>query len=376
MTVAPHIVFVDDYSLAGLGGGEQHLLRLARACRDQGYRVGVVCAPDSGLEAAARVDGLEVWPERTRGNPLAARNRLTRLFQELSPDIVHAHGYYVMLVACTAAKRARVPSVITTVHNMPSAPIDLHPGLRGRLEFTVRSALYRYVSPSVDRYVCVVDTARRELLDIGISAPKVVVIPNGIPDPATAIPKWKDRSVSEILIGSVGRFELLKDYASFVSAAAKVAGQRADARFRLVGEGSLRDSLERQVDKLGLRDRFEFAGWSADPLAEIAAMDIYVVSSVTDTTNLTVLEAMGLGRPVVATDVGGISDAIVDGVDGRLVPRRHPELLAEAILELAADPVMRDAMGAEGRKRFEAMFTEGRMVEAHRLLYRGLLADV
>lgn len=370
--MSPHIVFVDDYPHANIGGGEQHLLRVARGCVEWGYRVGIVCIPGSGLELRARSEGFDVWPMPANRGPGVGR-KLRRLFASVAPDIVHVHGFFAMTVACPAARGAGVPHVLTTVHNMPSAPLDLRPGIAGRLEFRLRAVLYRRAADSIDRFVCVVGAARDELLDIGVNASKMVVIANGIPDPDNGGERCPKVPGDAVLVSSVGRLESLKGYAYLVDAAAIAIEKAESVRFRLVGDGSQRDTLRQRAQRLGLGSRFEFAGWSDDPLGEIASMDIYVVSSVTDTTNLTILEAMGLGVPVVATDVGGISDAVADGSSGYLVPPRRPDALARAIVDLAGDPALRSSMGAEGRARFERGFTLDRMLGAHRELYAGLL---
>ncbi len=364
------IVFVDDYRPANIGGGERHLLRIARGCREAGWLTSIVCAPGSGLEAHARQDGHEVWPVHTGRMVIRDRQALSALFARLSPDIVHSHGFYATLIAASAARQAEVAHILSTVHNMPSAPLHLHPNARGRLELSLRNALFRRIAQSVDRFVGVVPAVRDELLTIGLDPDKLVVIENGIPDPAIDVrPVAVPAKSGVIRVGSVGRFERPKSYEHFISAAAIVASERDDTEFRLIGDGSLRESLMTQAERLHLRDRIVFAGWSEDPISEIAAMDIYVVSSVTETTNLTVLEAMGLSRPVVATDVGGIADAVTDGVGGYIVPPRREDLLARRICELAADAALRESMGAAGRRRFEESYTEERMITRHLDLY-------
>lgn len=358
-----------------MGGGEQHLLRVAEACREWGYRVTVVCLPDSGLAVAARDRGLDVSEVRMRGNWGQARDRLAAALSLLAPDIVHTHGFRVMLTGLDAARRAGVPHVLTTVHNMPSAPVALHPGWRGVTEYRVRRWLWRKTFRHTERFVCVVDGVRRELEGMGLSPDRTIVIPNGIPDPLRDGRTYSGHASPLITLTSVGRLEALKDFGTLVAAAVLVVRECGDVRFRLVGDGSLRASLERQARELGILDRFEFVGWSEDPLAEIAASDIYAVSSVTDTTNLTVLEAMALARPVVATAVGGIPDAVVEGVTGRLVPPRDPEALATAIIDLASHGARRQQMGDAGRKRFESEFTLQRMLDAHRELYEQIIGQ-
>lgn len=368
----PLILLVDDYPHATIGGGERHVLRLACACRDWGFRVGIVCAVGSGLEAHARSEGFEVTPLRLGAGMPGSQRRLARLFGETSPDVVHAHGFHAIVSAAPAAKRSGVRTVLATVHSMPSAALALRPGLTGRLEFAFRSWLYRRAAHSVDRFVCVVTAARDELLGIGIDPAILTVIANGIPDPAMALPSV-DHAREGVLVGSVGRMEMPKGFADFIDAAAIVSDSYADVRFRLIGDGSLRAMLERRAHERGLDDRLRFSGWSETPLQQIAEMDIYVSSSLTETTNLTVLEAMGLSKPVVATDVGGVGDAIAEGVSGYLVPSRRPDLLARRISELAEDDALRARMGAEGRRRYETEFTETRMLEQYRALYEHLL---
>ncbi|TDB37599.1 MAG: glycosyltransferase family 1 protein, partial [Actinobacteria bacterium] len=342
--------------------------------REWGYRVGIVCATGSGLEAVARSQEFEVMPLSIGARLPGSTRRLARLFVSAAPDIVHAHGFHAIVSAAPAARRSGVPMMLATVHSMPGAALALRPGLAGRIEFAFRSWLYHRAAPNVDRFVCVVTAARDELLGSGIDSAKLTVIANGIPDPAVSQSHVAHAS-EYVLAGSVGRMEAPKGFAEFIDAAAMAADANGGVRFRLVGDGSMRATLERRVAEYSLGERLDFAGWSDSPLHHIAEMDIYVSSSLTETTNLTVLEAMGLGKPVVATDVGGVADAIVEGVNGYLVPARRPDLLAERIVGLAADAQLRARMGAEGRARYERLFTEDRMLEQHRALYERYRSD-
>jgi glycosyltransferase involved in cell wall biosynthesis len=304
---------------------------------------------------------------------LSLRRKLAEELSGIRPDVVHSHGYFVGLFARCAARDAGARVVCSTVHNMPDAPMSLHPGFRGRTEVALRAPLERRSARCADAIVCVVEPVREQLRAYGIPDEKLVLIRNGIVDPT------RDREFSvptgdPPVVGSVGRFELLKGYEYFVEAAARVLEAAPEAVVRLVGEGSLRGQLESRAATLGIEDRFEFLGWVDDPLAEMAAMDVYAVSSVTDTTNLTVLEAMALGKPVVGTTVGGLPEAVLDGRTGYLVPPRAPDLLADRIAELLADPARRSEMGRAGRARFEEMFELTHMLEAHRVLYERLLS--
>jgi glycosyltransferase involved in cell wall biosynthesis len=377
--LSARIVFVDNYPHASVGGGERHLLLVADGCRAAGADTQVMCTPGSGLATLAAEHGHGVVPVDMRvRSPLTPR-RMRRALAELQPSIVHLHGFYVTAVGAEAAAASGARAVLATVHAMPSAPLALHPGMRGRLEFMLRSMFTRRAARSLDRIVCVVDAVRAELAAIGIPAGKLVTIHNGIPAPSAAAAAAVGQRSSEVpaapRVGSVGRLEAPKGYEHFIDAAARVAARMPAARFRVVGDGSLRASLERRAAEAGLGDRISFPGWSDDPLAEIAAMDVYVASSVTDTTNLTVLEAMALGRPVVVTGVGGLPEVVADSVTGYVVPARDADALAGRIAQLLEDAGARVRMGEAGRARFAEHFTAARMVEEHLALYASLLGE-
>lgn len=240
----------------------------------------------------------------------------------------------------------------------------------------MRDAFTRRTARHLDRMVCVVDAVRVELEAAGVPAEKLVTIHNGIPTPVLEKGDIQagESSSRDRLVGSVGRFEPLKGYSYFIEAAALVSKRVPGAGFRLVGDGSLRDELEERAGAAALEERISLPGWSSTPLAEIAAMDVYVASSVTDTTNLTVVEAMALGKPAVVTRVGGLPEVVADGVTGYVVPPRDAEALAARITQLLEDPDARRRMGEAARARFLERFTIERMVDEHLALYGSLLA--
>lgn len=366
------IVFVDNYPHPSIGGGEQHLLRVAEACAQAGAAVHVMCQPGSGLESSARQQGHSVVPVDMHTDLFGSSSRISHALAELRPTIVHFHGAYVTFAGASGARASGASAVLSTVHSMPSASLALRPGLLGKVEFMFRRTLTQRSAAHIDRWICVVEAACSELRQMGLPAERLATIPNGIPVPAA--PDEDDvESSSGLVVGSMGRFEKPKGYECFIDAAAVVAAADEAARFVLAGDGSLRSALESRVSELGLSDRFSFPGWSSDPLMAIRAMDIYVVSSVTETTNLSALEAMALGRPMVATAVGGLPEIVDDGNTGYLVPPRDPSVLAARILELLGDRDLRLRMGQAGRARFEERFTVDKMQEEHLSLYRSLL---
>jgi glycosyltransferase involved in cell wall biosynthesis len=176
------------------------------------------------------------------------------------------------------------------------------------------------------------------------------------------------------LIVGLGRLEPIKGFQSLVKALPLVLSAIPSARLLLVGEGSLRMALEADARALGVADRLEIAGVRPDAATFLAAADLVVVPSLNEGMGRVLVEAMALGRPVVATRAGGIPAVVGDGQTGSLVPPNDPPVLARAVSELLKDPGLRQRMGEAGRRRaeqFSLAVMEARLLE----LYRGLCAE-
>jgi len=137
-----------------------------------------------------------------------------------------------------------------------------------------------------------------------------------------------------------------------------------DARFLIVGEGELKDTLERQIKHLALERHVLLTGFRADALSLMKSFDLFAMSSVTEGLGSAVLEAMTCSRAVVSTRAGGLPEAVVDGETGLLVPTHDEPALAAAIVELLQNPERRVTMGATGRRRVMDQFSVEHMVEA------------
>ena len=139
--------------------------------------------------------------------------------------------------------------------------------------------------------------------------------------------------------------------------------QQPEARLVILGDGELRDALEARARALGLADRVVFAGFRRDLDRLLPAISVFCLSSHLEGLGTSLLDAMAYGLPVVATAAGGIPEAVVDGVTGRLVAPRDPAALAEALAEVLCDEGRRAAWGAGGRRQFLERFTAERMVD-------------
>jgi glycosyltransferase involved in cell wall biosynthesis len=171
----------------------------------------------------------------------------------------------------------------------------------------------------------------------------------------------------------VTRLHDSKGNSYLVDAARLVLEQRRDARFVLVGEGPLRADLEAQAARLGLGDRFLFAGFAKDVPRVVSAFDMSVFPSLWEGTPLTVFEALAMGKPIVATDADGLVDVLTHDRDALIVPKRNAEALAEAIVRMAGTPELRWRLGAEARttsRQYDIVTFVRKMERLYDLLHR------
>jgi glycosyltransferase involved in cell wall biosynthesis len=165
----------------------------------------------------------------------------------------------------------------------------------------------------------------------------------------------------EVLAVTVANFRAPKGYPDLFEAARQVGARGAPVRFVVVGQGPLADELARRHDELGLGSRLRILGYRPDAPRLTAAADLFVLASHHEGLPVSVMEAFAAGVPVVATDVGGLAEAVTDGRSGRLVPPHRPDLLADSVAELAADPDERHRLGrgaADDADRFSAARSE------------------
>jgi glycosyltransferase involved in cell wall biosynthesis len=196
------------------------------------------------------------------------------------------------------------------------------------------------------------------------------VVHNGVRDIAPDLRAGPGRS--PVRICSVARLEAPKDHATLLQA---LAGLRSEAwELDLVGDGPLESSLRRQAAALGIAGRVRFLGYQPDPASVLAGAQLFVLSSRSEAFPRSVLEAMRAGLPVVASAVGGVGEAVIDGVTGLLVPPGSPEALSAAIGELIRSAPRRQQLGAVARRTFEERFRVECMVEKTEAIYATVLA--
>ena len=349
------------------GGAQAHVLDLAVGMREQ-FEVEVATGEEGFLTEACRERGIPVHVvsrlqrEIEPLNDLRALQELIQLMRRIEPDLVHAHTFKAGFLGRFAAKYSKIPSVYT-VHMWPFG--DAVP-LSWRV---VAPVCERLAARWCDRIITVSELGARNAAQYRIgTASQIVAILNGIAEHPARARLDHDSPLSCTM---VARFTDFKDHDLLLRAFAKVPGQ---ARLKLVGDGKTLSAAKKLAAELGIRERVEFKGARCDVPEILAQTDVFVLASKTETLPISILEAMRAGLPVIASDVGGISEEVVDGETGLLVPAGSVEELSNALQRLLADKQLRIAMGRAGRRRFERVFLADTMIERTQQLYQEVLA--
>jgi len=290
--------------------------------------------------------------------------QLHRAIRQMRVDIVHTHSSKAGFLGRLAAQMAGVPHIVHTPHG------HVFEGYFSPVATRAFIALERLAARWTDRIITLSDEEARDHLKLGIGRLKqFVTIPSGVDlEPVTAAPPVRLVS-GGLVIGAVARLVPIKGLQHLVDAAPEILRQCSDARFLLVGDGEMRPALEAQARALGLSDRIVFAGYREDIPSVIAGMDIVALPSINEGMGRVLVMAMALGKPIVATKVGGVPELLGEGDAGVLVPPGDPRALADAICALLENPARAHALGEAGRRRAPRYSVET-MVSALAKLYQ------
>lgn len=294
------------------------------------------------------------------GFSFSAVRKLKRLVAELEIDIVHTHNPAPHLHGALAAFLGGA-RVVHTKHGR-NYPRDYK-----------KIWCNRVASFFSDAIVAVSDNARDVCLHVERIAPaKVSVILNGV-DTGLFAPGTRRDPALVPKIGIVARLSPEKDHATLLAACAILAGRQLPFTLEVIGDGPLRGELQERAAALGLGGRVNFCGMQEDVAGLLRELDLFVLSSVTEGISLTLLEAMATELPVVATEVGGNPEVVLDGSTGFLVPAGNPAFMAERLAQLLGDPGQRQQMGARGRRRVRELFDVRSTSSRYEQLYSALL---
>jgi glycosyltransferase involved in cell wall biosynthesis len=349
------------------GGAFGHALRLSEQLAMRGYEC-AICGPHNqpAGDRAPRVFHLEIprYPHPVRH--AAAVARLGRIYRRFKPHVVHAHGSQGGVIARLARfSRPRMP-VVLTPHNYAFTNY-----FTSRLDRGLYRSIEVALAPLATRVICVCEAERRVAASIGPSK-RTRLVYNGIEplSPAPADPEIAHLSETGPLICAVAELQPAKGVTTLIAAMPVVLERFPDANLAVAGEGIERQRLERQMIDLGVAERVHLLGSINNIAGLLGVANVLVQPSWSESFPYSMLEAMGMGMPIVATDVGGVGEAIEDQVTGCLVPAKDSAALAQATVDLLADPDRADALGNAARSRMLSQFRLDTMVDETLRVYR------
>ncbi|MEQ9058212.1 MAG: TIGR03088 family PEP-CTERM/XrtA system glycosyltransferase [Gammaproteobacteria bacterium] len=355
----------------GIGGLENGIVNLVNGLDAGGYEHHLVSltAHDPTYLARLRTSNWAVHDLHKRpGQDPAVWGRMWQTLRAIRPHVLHTRNLGALemqLVGLAAGVRGRVHGE----HGWDVQDLD------GRVRRY--RVLRRAVGSVVGCFIALSRDLERYLVDaVGIPAHKVAQVYNGV-DCARFQPTPRSLG-SEIVIGTVGRMQTVKNQPLVCKAYLALAETRPDlaarVRLRLVGDGPLRDECRRIMASKGHAERLELPGASDDVAGELARFDLFVLPSLAEGISNTVLEAMAAGLPVIATAVGGNPELVEPGTSGWLVDSDDPAALAEAIARYLEDPAMLVRHGRRGRELAETRYSLQRMVQDYDDIYQRLCA--
>ena len=346
-------------------GGQNQVLLTVTGLSEMGHPA-VLVANKRG-ELAQRVsEGLRFVPFSPRSEfDVRAAWQLARVFADVRPDVIHAHDPHAVALAAMALK-----SPVATVKQKP-----LFVAAR-RVDFHLQhNAFSRWKNHQVDVWIAASALIADMIEKDGIAHDRIAVVHEGVNiSQIDKIARVDAHAafflpLNAPLVGNIAALVPHKGQKHLVAAAARVVRLVPDARFVILGDGELREPLERQIKELGLERHVILGGFRNDVLGLLKSFDLFVMSSITEGLGTSILDAMACGKAVVGTRTGGIPEAVADEATGLLVPPHDEGALAAAIVRLLQDQPLRARLAASGRQRAAEYFGVDRMVSETLAVY-------
>ena len=360
-------------SISGAGGQALRILREAILLTRRGHRVAIACRPDSALAKMAQEAGLEVhhfaFPARGAFGPKLIYS-LYRLLRQERFEVVATHSSVDSWAAGIAAWMAHTPVIIRYRHITTPVRNNLaNRILYGRL---------------ADRIITTGEhTADLLAEDLGLDRSRFISIPTGVDlnrfngrgERAKVRAEW-GLEAAQPAVGIIAVLRSMKNHRLFLEAAAQLHKRMSNARFFIIGDGPMRATLKKRAEELGINDAVCFTGHRQDMPDVLAALEVVVLCSSTgEGVPQVIAQALAMQRPVVATEVGSVSELVIDESTGLLIAPDNVEALTEAIARLLQDPPLAARLAASGRRLVEERFSEEKMAEAVEKLLLQLITD-
>lgn len=358
------VLHVIDHT--GPGGAQVLLTNILPALAKDSFSITlVVLGRKRGLVEDLENKGITIIPLNIhKYGVFQTLKRVKQIIKELNPTIVHTHLDKSNLFAAYLASKEKVPVVIRHDHSSTWPPLPSYFFWRRLIE-----KLGRFQT----EVIAVSEAVRKFNLAAGVSDNKITVIHNGIDLKRFSTDK---KRLSYPVIGYVGRLHFKKGVKYLIKALPLVAKEKPDVKLFIVGDGPQKKELLKLCQGIGLKDNVVFFGNRKDVQKFYRLFDVFVLPSLFEACPLALMEAMASGCPVVASNLGGITEIVTDKLDGLIFQARDSQMLAEKILCLLNNPKYASALTKQAVKKvaqqFDVSLTNARMVQ----FYNNLLAKV
>jgi glycosyltransferase involved in cell wall biosynthesis len=364
------------------GGARTHVLQLINGLSDR-IQVDLVTLMESDFTEDAnnlRLP-LHVMKQKSRLD-LSVTRGIEKLVRERNINLIHVHGARANFIATFIKKDFPNLPIVTTIHS--DYLLDDYRG--GQLLTRVFRKMNEHALRKIDYYIGVSDEFKSMMIKRGFTDLKhAFAVYNGI--------DFSDENFSEgnqegflkehqiefqeetVYVGIMGRMDPVKDHYTFLKAAKKVLETRKNVQFLIAGEGKLKASLEKFTDELGIQESVHFIGYVNQPFEFFDAIDINVLTSLSESFPYVMLEGARMKVPIVTTDVGGIDRVVKTGMTGAVLPVGDYEKIAEAILSLVDDKKLRKQLGENLYESVKDKYSEQCFIEKHLEIYKIILEE-
>jgi glycosyltransferase involved in cell wall biosynthesis len=351
-----------------IGGAQVHVKDLAVSLQEDQHKV-LILTGESGIYnehlKQAGIESIACDSLKRSVNPIMDGKSLRYILyiiEQFKPDLIAAHSSKTGILARLASQLTQVPCVFTA-HGWSFTTGIPEPN----------RTIYRWVekltASLADKIICVSEYDRQIGLAAGMSSEKLLTIHNGMKDVAVEF-KANPTKAKPIKVAMVARFDRQKDHATLIEAFRDLNGE-----LMLIGDGPGLEQIKQRVEQLGMSDRVSFLGFRQDIAEILAQVQIYALISNWEGLPCTIIEAMRAGLPVVASDVGGVSEIVLNGQTGYLIPRGDVQTLRQKLSYLLSNEQARISMGILARQKYESQLTFQQMYDKTLLTYQAAIAQ-
>ncbi|OZV13819.1 glycosyl transferase family 1 [Tissierella sp. P1] len=360
------------------GGAKTHIISLIKGI-DKLIDAKIICFIEDTFFYDAKAAGIdiEVFEQKSRSD-MSVVHRLADEVEREEYDIIHCHGARANFIAMFLRKKVKRP-FITTIHS--DYELDFKDNFYKKVIFT---SLNKFALKRFKYFIAISDTFKDMLINRGFKEEEIFTAYNGIDmeqelkyiSREEFLGRYGINYEGKVIIGIAARLDKVKDHETFINAASIVLNRRKDIIFLIAGDGYERRKLESQVQELGIEEYIYFLDYVKDPFSFFNAIDINTLTSVSESFPYAILEGALMKKPIISTNVGGLSKLIEDDKNGYLIPVGNSKELADKIDILSSDESKIKEMGEKLYKKVEENYSSNAMARKHVEIYQEILRDV